>query len=242
MRPLKRPEGLTRLVSKRLRAEQAKVDSSNDSKAYVDGRWPQVRKLKWFKTGPEKLLREAAGPGEYCMYCSAGEGSQVEHFRPKSLFPERGFLWNNFLWVCGKCNVEKGNRFPPVNYPGETLLNPMDDNVWDHLRLNPYMMFSGTVSRTTGVIDRRGESTLEVLKLNRQPLVERRQSAYRKLENWAKTALRQLKAGEVSLSEVAKMKQDWLHYHQPDVAHYFLKGPGRTREPFYSLVQQLAES
>ncbi len=51
-----------------------------------------------------------------CSYCESaighrGEG-QVEHFKPKSLFPSLAYEWDNYFLACGGCNRPKSNKWP----------------------------------------------------------------------------------------------------------------------------------
>ena len=45
------------------------------------------------------------------MYCEDSVGDEVEHHRPKNLYPDHTFLWDNYLYACGPCNGPKNNRF-----------------------------------------------------------------------------------------------------------------------------------
>ena len=82
-------------------------------------------------------LKDLAGVGGLCMYCSANEPSQLEHYRPLAVFPKQAMTYENFLWSCDVCNRRyKGTRFPPDTEPGERILNPLDDNVWEHFFLD----------------------------------------------------------------------------------------------------------
>jgi len=62
----------------------------------------------------------------------------VEHYRPKSVFPKLALVWENLLWACPNCNRFKGDRFPPDTEPGERILNPAEDNVWDHFFIDQF--------------------------------------------------------------------------------------------------------
>ena len=46
-----------------------------------------------------------------CAYCetliNASRSQQVEHFKPKSLFPSLVYDWNNYFLACGGCNGTK---------------------------------------------------------------------------------------------------------------------------------------
>ncbi len=50
--------------------------------------------------------------GDYCCYCEAKtpHSAQVEHFLPKSQYPEYTFCWENLLLACSTCNEKKGTK------------------------------------------------------------------------------------------------------------------------------------
>lgn len=51
-----------------------------------------------------------------CSYCESAIGhkgdGQVEHFKPKSLFPSFAYDWDNYFLACGGCNRPKSNKWP----------------------------------------------------------------------------------------------------------------------------------
>jgi uncharacterized protein (TIGR02646 family) len=49
---------------------------------------------------------EALRPGLFCCYCETDRASAIEHIWPKSHYPERTFIWENYLYACSKCNSE----------------------------------------------------------------------------------------------------------------------------------------
>jgi uncharacterized protein (TIGR02646 family) len=57
------------------------------------------------------VLRSMCGEAEPCCYCESSIGAQVDHVRPKSLYPELTFDWLNLLLVCGRCNTVKNDGF-----------------------------------------------------------------------------------------------------------------------------------
>lgn len=68
-----------------------------------------------------------------CAYCEStithiGYG-HIEHFRPKSLFPQLCFEWTNLLLACEICNGTefKGDNFP-LEEDGGLLINPVDED------------------------------------------------------------------------------------------------------------------
>lgn len=52
-----------------------------------------------------KLTQNAIGK-HYCNYCEHNLHSDIEHFYPKSLYPNKTFVWDNYLWACKKCNTD----------------------------------------------------------------------------------------------------------------------------------------
>lgn len=46
-----------------------------------------------------------------CAYCEDSAADEIEHIYPKSLFPDRTFVWGNYLYSCGPCNGPKGNKY-----------------------------------------------------------------------------------------------------------------------------------
>ena len=55
-------------------------------------------------------LAEMCGGIRRCMYCEDSAADEVEHFKPKDLYPEVAFVWRNYLYACGGCNGGKDNR------------------------------------------------------------------------------------------------------------------------------------
>ncbi|CAM4175765.1 TIGR02646 family protein [Acinetobacter dispersus] len=71
-----------------------------------------------------------------CAFCEsfpADSGNiEVEHFNPKSLYPNQAFEWNNFLPSCRKCNGAKDDH----DTISEPIINPYDDNPEDYLEVD----------------------------------------------------------------------------------------------------------
>lgn len=51
-----------------------------------------------------------------CAYCEHGipatRMGQVEHFKPKALFPTLAYDWKNYFLACGGCNGAKSDKWP----------------------------------------------------------------------------------------------------------------------------------
>jgi uncharacterized protein (TIGR02646 family) len=108
-------------------------------------------------------LKRMAGGRERCMYCEDNEGTDIEHFWPKSVYPDKAFSWANYLLACSHCNSNcKRARFPTTDGLPD-LLDPTADEEADkptrHLRLLP----------STGRYDSiglKGTPSIEVFDLN----------------------------------------------------------------------------
>jgi hypothetical protein len=118
-------------------------------------------------------LAEMAPGHERCMYCGDSQGTDIDHFEPKSLTPLRTFDWLNHLLACSFCNSnQKRNRFPTTVEGTPLLVDPTAEDPLDHLRL---VLLLGTYR---GLTDR-GRACIDVFGLNdRAVLVKGRMDAY----------------------------------------------------------------
>lgn len=118
-------------------------------------------------------LAEMAPGHERCMYCGDSQGTDIDHFEPKSLAPLRTFDWLNHLLACSCCNSnQKRNLFPTAADGSPLLVDPTAEDPLDHLRL---VLPLGTYRALTD----RGRACIEVFGLNaRTVLVKGRRDAY----------------------------------------------------------------
>lgn len=65
---------------------------------------------KTFQAVKENLTKMCSG-ARRCVYCEDSVGDEVEHIRPKDLYPELCFVWENYVYACGNCNGPKSNKF-----------------------------------------------------------------------------------------------------------------------------------
>ncbi|MDT3498329.1 HNH endonuclease, partial [Bacillus toyonensis] len=60
----------------------------------------------------EALLKETYAK---CAYCESKilhiDYGDIEHIIPKSIFPQKTFLWDNLTIGCAKCNQSKSNYY-----------------------------------------------------------------------------------------------------------------------------------
>jgi len=215
----------------------APITDPQERKTKARSSYASARASQWFKP-VINALRSLCGEGELCMYCSSNEPSQVEHYRPVSVFPEQAFDYENYLWTCDICNrTHKGERFPPDTEPGAQILNPLDDNVWDYFFLSEQ---NGRLVRKFDIANNdflpRATSTCNVVGIDRENVQKKRQHRFRRLRLDVEDLLRKFHAGTVSRADVqAEIAVLRAEPFQADVADYFLNGPGRAQEPFSSL-------
>ena len=102
----------------------------------VEKTWKNARQTQ--KLALVKMqLQQMAGGRQRCMYCSDSAGTDIEHFWPKAVYPERMFLWLNMLLCCTGCGRDcKGSEFPLTNGK-PALLDPTVDDPWEFLDFSP---------------------------------------------------------------------------------------------------------
>ena len=76
---------------------------------------------------------------EKCCFCECriNEESkylEVEHFHPKSLYPDEVLLWENLLPICKRCNVHKLNH----DTKQDPIIHPVKDSPKKHLSIENY--------------------------------------------------------------------------------------------------------
>ena len=119
-----------------------------------------------------------------CCYCESELGlasdGDIEQFRPKSLYPHLAADWRNLYLSCSICNRSKGVRFPlklesaqlsagydiTVAREAPMLLDPCHDDPAEHLAFTEDGQVAGLTER--------GQTTVQVLALNRRGLVTAR--------------------------------------------------------------------
>ncbi|MFN8352900.1 MAG: HNH endonuclease domain-containing protein [Spirosomataceae bacterium] len=97
-----------------------------------------------------------------CKLEQEGKYMEVEHFHPKSLYPDEVLDWNNLLPANRKCNGDKGSWDTKT----QPIIHPVRDNPKEHLFLKNYRFHAKTPL---------GQNTLQAIDLNnRQHWVQKR--------------------------------------------------------------------
>lgn len=163
-------------------------------------------------TSVKKVLKKAQH-GK-CCYCEKDQGDEygaVEHYRPKAGHKSarktplnkpgyywKGYAWDNLYFVCGPCNTHKGNLFPLADESQRATSHHQDVQQEDPYLLDPggprdprnHIVFDSELARG---LDAYGTATIDVCRLNRSTLSEKRKKLLSNLEYHAvKVAFHQL--------------------------------------------------
>jgi 5-methylcytosine-specific restriction endonuclease McrA len=130
----------------------------------------------------DAVIRDANGKCIYCeskiLHVSHGD---VEHIKPKSVYPDLTYSWGNLGLVCSKCNNAKRDQYDEATPP----INPFEEEPSEHL-----CPIGEWIWPTAG--SDRGHMTIELVDLNRSELVKRRRERLKQIRNlaevWARTA------------------------------------------------------
>jgi uncharacterized protein (TIGR02646 family) len=153
-----------------------------------------------FKAIKRSLIVMCPG-SQRCHYCEDSAADEVEHIRPKDLYPELVFRWDNYVYSCGGCNGMKLNRFAvfagttakviDVTRPTNSPVRPPSkgDPVFLDLRVDdPTALMALDLAGTFLFLPsgsprsrsyRRAQYTIELLGLNtREHLIQQRRTAF----------------------------------------------------------------
>lgn len=115
------------------------------------------------------LIAETRGKCAFCeSHILSTQFGDVEHLRPKRLYPALFVVWENLTLACTKCNVYKSDI--------DGILNPYIDIISDHLAfLGPMVTkYPGSIA---------GNLTITHLRLNRDDLITRRARKLADIQN-----------------------------------------------------------
>lgn len=140
-----------------------------------------------------------------CAYCETtlkNRQRHVEHYRPKSIYWEKAFDWNNLLGCCSACNSTKGYQFPMHNRT-PLLINPYIDDPADYIAFHEEI--ATPKNGLSGVKKQKAETTIELL-LSRDDLVFQRRkewAAYRKLIEYHNRLIELIGYDDIGLDDFA---------------------------------------
>ena len=134
---------------------------------YRHKRTQNPRKFKKYQTYKKFLQIEFE---RVCVYCRQPDTSApnlnfgVDHYRPKSKFPDLSCVYENLYYCCGTCNTYKSNYWPLIESSSRYIVNPCDFNMSEHLVFDKS---SGVVNHKTDS----GKFMVEALGLNTPDVV-----------------------------------------------------------------------
>lgn len=109
--------------------------------------------------------------GRKCIYCLMPDSLKgednfgVEHYKPKSIFPELERVWGNLFYACNPCNRRKGNYWPEISK--KFVPNPCDHVMFSHMKFDG----ADVIGKSEA-----GRFTIELLDLNDKDIIEYREN------------------------------------------------------------------
>ena len=147
----------------------------------IEKEWDNARRTKLLKT-VLVALKSMMGNRERCMYCLDSHGTDIEHFWPKTRYPDRMFVWLNLLLSCAECQRIKGTKFP-LKDGSPLLIDPTAEQPWDFLDFDP--VTGNLVARfdpANSEFSSKGSATVDVLQLDqREALAAGYKKTYRRM-------------------------------------------------------------
>lgn len=137
--------------------------------------------LKHYKTD---IIKKALADETHnkCAYCECFPGEagniEVEHFKPKSLYPELAYAWENLLPSCRKCNQSKRD----TDTVKEKIVNPAEDEPEDYFSYNMIEICPLEKSKDKLI----AKKTIDILDLNRPELFKARANLLAEIYNYKK--------------------------------------------------------
>jgi uncharacterized protein (TIGR02646 family) len=173
----------------------------------------------------KNALTKMCSGAQRCAYCEDSAADEVEHIKPKNLYPEAVFMWLNYIYACGPCNGPKNNQYavrdpstgklvdvtrkrkdpvvPPK--PGAAMLiDPRSEDPCDFMSLDLRSTFWFVPRTKPGTVEyERATYTIKTLRLNiREYLPQARQQAF--LDYQAQ--LKQYRADREQGASLAKLR------------------------------------
>ena len=196
---------LAKAAQEGLRAYQAEVDAAGAYAARVAAGKREFERRN-HRGSPvfdevKRALEQMCSGAIRCAYCEDSRADEVEHVRPKDLYPEVVFSWGNYVYACGPCNGPKRSHFgvfaegrsevtelarkqgaeavePIAGDP--VLIDPRTEDATSLMVLDLRDTFMFTASSPRGTRNHeRAEYTIRILRLNLRPeLARARREAY----------------------------------------------------------------
>ena len=131
------------------------------------GRKPSDVRWQYFREELEKRFHGI------CGYCEEYVRGEVDHFRPKSKFPELVYEWSNWVFACRSCNASKKDKWPSGGY-----VDPCASSGEDHPEtLFEFDLYTGQIvprSDLSGELVSKARQTVKDIGLNQLHHIRKR--------------------------------------------------------------------
>jgi uncharacterized protein (TIGR02646 family) len=136
--------------------------------------------------GKEDVRQQLMDDQSYkCAYCESTirhEQRHVDHYRPKSIYHELAFKWDNLVGACWACNKDKGKQFPlddeskrKTDNETPLLINPYLEDPSEYIAFHKEIAFPKKALQ--GLQMKKAETTIKML-LEDPDLEERRKEMW----------------------------------------------------------------
>jgi uncharacterized protein (TIGR02646 family) len=177
------------------------------------------------------VLKRMAGTRERCMYCVDSEGSDIEHFWPKTRHSNKMYQWKNLLIACSQCGRFKGEQFPLCSSGKPLLIDPSAEDPWEYLDFDPdtgnlnarYLLSLADYSR-------KGQETVTVLRLDKREGIS---AGYRKTYRRLCQLVTEWTNQRLAKDYVERLREADDH----GLLGWFLRGSGQN-EPVFSRFRE----
>lgn len=151
----------------------------------------------------QKVRQKANFLCEYCEVSETDSGGEltVDHYQPQSA--DGSDDEPNLVYCCFRCNSYKGDYWQ-INSNQPRVFNPRTDKRDEHFWLSE----SGKLFALSEI----GEITIELLRLNRKPLVKKRERDFQKLEE--RQILEQTQKAVEMLIQLSQQQRELLEKQQ----------------------------
>ncbi len=167
---------------------------------YASEALPRIRKKRDFPPlwRTERTVKSAIGAlsDDHCAYCQSPSGAdqygQVEHFKPKSLFPSLAYEWMNYFLSCELCNHHKSDKWPETG----GYVRPDAGDPSRRFVFHP----DGSVTAAAG--DEEAERTIRDFGLNREGLRKKRRIQIRSVLATARAIVESDEIGQAAREDL----------------------------------------
>lgn len=240
--------------------EIRRITTHSEKVKVAQNKWKSRRTTKTLEHVCLKLEEMCSG-NRRCCYCEDSVADEVEHIKPKSLYPELTFTWENYLYACGQCNGSKNNKYAlfigivltpvqPSNSPpspgNDVFINPRQDAPMNFFDLDlGQEIDDGTFQylpkyglSQSSVDYQRSEYTIEILGLNRDFLAVGRKSAA--LDFRARLYEYQQKKQNLNAQQLQQFQRDFKSHSYPSVWEH-IKAQYQSLPEINQFFQQFPE-